>query len=50
LHDAGALRAVEIGKLAGRPERRQPVHARLDEVVAETAEHVRADLARGIDR
>ena len=37
LHHGQALRVVEIGKLAGRAERRQPVHARLDEIIAQPA-------------
>ena len=50
LHHRGALLAAEIGELAGRAERRQPVHAGLDQIVAEPAEHVGADLSRGVDR
>ena len=49
LHHGLTLRVVEIGKLAGRAERRQSVHAGLDEIVAKTAEHIGADLACGID-
>jgi len=45
LHHGRALRLVEIGELAGRSERRQPMHARFDEVVAEPAQHLVADLA-----
>ena len=50
LHHRRALRAIEIGELAGRAERRQPMHAGFDEIVAETAEHVAADFPHGIDR
>ena len=45
LHHRRALRVVEIGELAGRAERRQPMHAGLDEIVAEPAQHLGADLA-----
>ena len=48
-HDRRPLLAVQIGKLPGRAERRQAMHAGLDEVVAEPAEHARAHLAVGID-
>ena len=41
--------AVEIGELAGRAERRQPMHAGLDEVVAQLAEHVGLDAAGRIN-
>ncbi len=50
LHDRRALRMVEIGELTGRSERRQPMHARRDEVVTEPAQHLGANLARCIDR
>ncbi len=50
LHHGRALRVVEIGELAGRAERRQPVHARLDQIVAQPAQHLGADLAGRIDR
>ena len=45
LHDSRTLRLVEIGELAGRTERRQAMHTRLDEVVAEPAQHLGADPA-----
>jgi hypothetical protein len=50
LHHGCALRVVEIGELAGRAERRQAVHARCDEIVAQPAQYVGADAAFGIDR
>src|SRR4029434_4466741 len=37
-------------KLAGGPQRRQPMHASLDEIIAEPAENVGTDLPRRIDR
>ena len=43
-YDGCPLRLVEIGELAGRSERRQPMHARLDEVVAQPAQHLVTDL------
>jgi hypothetical protein len=49
LHHHGALFAAQIGKLAGGTERRQPVNAGFDEIVAQPAEHVAADIAVGID-
>ena len=49
LHHGGALLAVEIGKLAGRAERGEPVHAGLDQVVAELAQHIGLDAARRVD-
>ena len=50
LHHGGALRIVEIGEFAGRAERRQAVHAGLDQVIAKGAQHAVADVAGGIDR
>ena len=49
LHDGGALLVVEIGKLAGRAERGEPMHAGLDQIVAELAEHIGLDAARRVD-
>jgi hypothetical protein len=40
---------AEIGELAGGAKRRQPVHAGLDQIVTEPAEHIGADLPRGVD-
>ncbi len=50
LHHRQPLRPVQIGEFAGRAERRQPVHLRLDEVIAQPAEHIGADVAVGVDR
>jgi len=44
------LSIVEIGEFAGRAERRQSMHARLDEIVAEARQHIRADLPARINR
>ena len=49
LHHRRALRCVEIGELAGRAERRQSVHAGLDEIVAQPRQHVGSNLAGRID-
>ncbi|MEY9234755.1 hypothetical protein ABIF78_007078 [Bradyrhizobium japonicum] len=48
LHDRGALRGIEIGELAGRTQRRQPVHACADQIVAKLAEDLGAHRAIGI--
>ena len=45
LHNRRALLLVEISELAGRTKRRQAMHARLDEVVAQPAQHLGADPA-----
>ncbi len=50
LHHCDALHVVEIGELAGRAERRQPVHPRYDEIVAEPAEYFGTDLPVGVNR
>src|SRR5262249_35446321 len=49
-HHRRALLAVEIGKLAGRAEWSQSMHALLDQVVAEPRQHALTDLAGRIDR
>ena len=45
-----ALLAVEIGELAGRAERGQPMHAGLDQVGRKLPEHVGVDAAGRVDR
>jgi hypothetical protein len=50
LHHRRALRVIEIGELTGRAERRQSVHARFDEIVAEPAEHPGSDIPLGVER
>ena len=49
-HHHRALHVIEIGELAGRAERRQPVHTGFDEIVAEPAEYFATDLSRNINR
>jgi hypothetical protein len=41
---------IEIGEFTGRAERRQPVNAGLDEIVAQTAKHIGANLPAGVNR
>jgi len=50
LHHRRALCVIQIGELAGRAERRQPMHARLDEIVAEPRQHLAANLPVGVNR
>jgi len=49
-HHVGALRLVEVGELAGRAERGEPMHAGLDEIVGEPRQHAGLDAAVGVDR
>src|SRR5262249_9773982 len=49
-YDRLALGAVEIGELAGRAERGQPVHPGLDEIIDQASEHVVKHAAERIDR
>jgi hypothetical protein len=49
-HHGGALVGIEIGEFAGRTERRQSVHAGLDQIIAKPGENILADVAGRIDR
>jgi len=50
LDHPSALVAAQVGELAGRSERRQPVHAGADQVLAQTAEDFVLDPAALVDR
>jgi hypothetical protein len=49
-HHRLALGAVEIGELAGRAERGQPMHAGRDEIIDQPAQHVVEHAAGRVDR